>query len=141
MPTNRSRNLLPGILLCACALAPLCCGDREQTAPTPRALAKRVLPVNADALDYMSWIGALDLVVGLPRTWREYGNAEPSLLERRGLPLLADFRAEAVMVLKPDLVLIDGTQSMETRRHLEQAGIELLVLERFRDKVADEFWR
>ena len=133
MQITRLRNRSLELLLVVCLVSQAGCGERKRSVPGPSAPAQRVLPVNADALDYMSWIGALDLVIALPRTWREYGNVEPFELEKRGLPLLADFRAEAVLVLKPDLVLIDGTQSIETCRQLERAGIALFVLARFRD--------
>jgi len=123
--TTCRRITVFGSLFLLCML--LACSPRKDAEG-----GQGLLPGNASALDYLDLLGLQDRILALPRTVDGYSDFLKRHPEAARLPRLIDFKAEAILALKPSLVLSDATQSPETRDYLERAGIRVLILRTFR---------
>ena len=106
--------------------------DRGRREPDPAAASpsaeagpvRRVVTTTPSSTELVAAAGGADRIVGVDR----YSKFPPSVA---GLPVVGDFVApslEAILQLRPDLVVLDKVQT-KTAASLDQGGVRTLVLE------------
>lgn len=90
--------------------------------------AKRVLPTNAAAVDFVLDLVEPERIVALPDTVDEFANVaiDPARFgpERR----FHEFTAEVLLGFRPDLVIVSPWQGQDTIDRLGEAGVRVLEL-------------
>jgi iron complex transport system substrate-binding protein len=120
--------LLPALALLA-ALASACDRrEQKQPAPPPPAAGaqpiRRVVTTTPSSTEIVAVAGGAGRIVGVDR----FSDFPPEVV---GLPVVGDFMSpsiEAILQLRPDLVVLDAVQS-KTAEALAQGGVRTLVLE------------
>lgn len=89
--------------------------------------ARRLLPTNAAAVEFLVDLAGTDEVVGLPYTALEFCCVDLGDLPER-VPTFTEFSAEVLLSFAPDLVVVSPWQNIDAVDRLEEAGVEVVVL-------------
>lgn len=88
---------------------------------------ERCLPANANAVDLVVALSGTERIAGIPETAFEYANVE--LVEADWKErVFVRYEGEALLSLRPDLVIAQGMQNPDTGRALARAGVPVLLL-------------
>jgi len=110
------------ILLCSLFFILSCSKDK---APQTEGYPKRIVSLVPSLTDAVIFHGAEDRLVGVSKF------CIPAIEKRKSVAVISDALradAEAIVALKPDLVLTHSWQDENTRKQLERAGIKVMIL-------------
>jgi iron complex transport system substrate-binding protein len=88
----------------------------------------RLLPANASALDLVAVLVGPERLCAVPETAGGYASVRVDEEPWRSLPELVQYRAEEVLALEPELVIVHAWQDPETTRLLRRAGVPVVEL-------------
>jgi len=110
------------ILLCSLFFILSCSKDK---APQTKGYPKRIVSLVPSLTDAVIFHGAEDRLVGVSKF------CIPAIEKRKSVAVISDALradAEAIVALKPDLVLTHSWQDENIRKQLERAGIKVMIL-------------
>jgi len=110
------------ILLCSLFFILSCSKDK---APQTEGYPKRIVSLVPSLTDAVIFHGAEDRLVGVSKF------CIPAIEKRKSVAVISDALradAEAIVALKPDLVLTHSWQDENIRKQLERAGIKVMIL-------------
>lgn len=122
-----------GALILLCVFGQAC--SRDAPALPDKGVSAQpsgALAASTGALDWLTWLDCLDLVCAVPQHALRYANGLPDEFLSAERPRFANFRAEALLVHRPRLVICDAYQNALTVRALERAGVQVCVLRAIR---------
>ena len=110
-------------------LAAAACGPSDQAPgragepPGPAAPPRRIVPASATAVDLVTALVGPERVAGFPVQALEYSTLHDDPPAWADHPRFEAWLAEPVLVLLPDLVVVDPWQAVDTNARLEEAGV------------------
>jgi iron complex transport system substrate-binding protein len=112
--------------------------DRGDPAPQaagepPASAPQRIVPASATAVDLVAALVVPQRIAAFPEQALEYSRIHDLAPELARTPRFSAYVAENLLVLGPDLVVIEPFQSPDTTQRLRATGIRVLVLPEVRD--------
>ena len=89
---------------------------------------QRIVPTTARALDLCAVLVDPERLVAIPADALEYATLGAIADEVSRITPFREYAAEALLPIRPDLVVADPWQSADTHERLERAGVPVLVL-------------
>jgi iron complex transport system substrate-binding protein len=108
--------------------APSASSAEQDLAPGSLADVQRILPASVRALEFLSALVGPERLAGLPEQGFEYATLGAEEQRFASLPRFDTYLAEPILALRPELVLCDPWQQIETNERLREAGVRVLVL-------------